>query len=185
MKINSENFIKRFKKGKNDAFEYVINEYIGIVKAVIFNALNSYKDPQLIEECINDAFLGAWENKSQFNGNQEDFRKWICVIAKYKAIDKQRKQSKSHIATELEEMPLDTAQSAEAIFLTKESSRNLLKMMRQLEDIDRDIFTMKYFLEMKNGDIAIHLGLTKAAVDNRLYRGKKKLRQIQLGGNFA
>ena len=28
--ITSENFIKRFKKGKNDAFEYVIDEYIGL-----------------------------------------------------------------------------------------------------------------------------------------------------------
>ena len=28
MKITSENFIKRFKKGKNDAFEYMIDQYI-------------------------------------------------------------------------------------------------------------------------------------------------------------
>ena len=185
MKITSENFIKRFKKGKDDAFEYVIDEYIGIVKAVIYNSLSSYKDPQLIEECINDTFLGAWENASQFEGNQEDFRKWICTIAKFKAIDKQRKQSRAHIAIEHEDMQLKTVQSAEDEFVVEESSRELVLMMSQLEEVDRDIFSMKYFLDMKNGDIANHLGLTKAAVDNRLYRGKKKLQQIRLGGSFA
>src|SRR6185312_8400475 len=122
---------------KEDAFEFVIDEYIGIVKAIIYNSLGSYKDPQLIEECINDTFLGAWEYASQFEGNQEDFRKWICTIAKFKAVDKHRAQSKAHIATEVDDMQLDSVQSVEEEFVIKESTNELLQMMSQLEEIDR------------------------------------------------
>jgi RNA polymerase sigma-70 factor, ECF subfamily len=65
MKITSDNFIKHFKKGNQEALEFVIDEYIGIVKAIIFNTLKSYGDVHSIEECISDTFLGAFENARQ------------------------------------------------------------------------------------------------------------------------
>ena len=36
---------------------------------------------------------------------------------------------------------------------------------------------MKFFLDIKSEDIAKRLGVTKASIDNRIYRGKKKLRE--------
>ncbi len=183
MNITSENFIKYFKKRREDALEYVINEYIGIVKSIIYNSLKSYNDPQIIEECVSDTFLGAFDNAKQFKGEREDFRKWICTIAKYKAIDKQRKTANSPVMAEFEDYQFEV-KSAEKEFLIKSSIDDLLKMMTKLEQVDRDIFTMKYFLNMKNEEIAQQLGLTKASVDNRVYRGKKRLQQIRLGGAF-
>lgn len=138
MRITAENFIKHLKKNREEALQYVIDEYIGIVKAIIYNALKSYNDPQIIEECISDTFLGAYENAKQFKGDKEDFRKWICTIAKYKAITKQRKLSKA-----------------------------------------------PFFYEIDETGNAVHCGLTKAAINNRLYRGKKRLQQIHLGGSMS
>ena len=181
MRITSENFIKYLKKEREEALEYIIEEFIGIVKAIIFNSLKSYNDPQAVEECINDTFLGAFENSRQFEGNNEDFRRWICTIAKFKAIDKQRKLSKAEIVTDIIENN-NVGISAEEEFLIRSSTEDLLKMMSQLEPLDRDIFTMKFFLNMNNEEISQHLGLTKASVDNRIYRGKKRLQQIRLGG---
>ena len=185
MKITSGNFIKRFKKGKEAAFEFVVDEYIGSVKAVVYNTLGSYNDPQLIEECINDTFVGAWENAKQFDGDPEDFRRWICTIAKFKAVDKQRTQMRVHPPSEVADLQLEVEQSAEMEFMGKETTREVLHMLSSLKELDRDIFIMKYFLEMKNEEIANHLGLTKAAVDNRLYRGKKIMQQTQIGGSYA
>lgn len=183
MKITSDNFIKQLKKGKEVALEYVIHEYIGIVKSIIYNALKSYNDPQIVEECISDTFLGAFDNAKQFTGEQEEFRKWICTIAKFKAVDAQRKVANSPIMAKFEDYQLEM-KSAEEEFLAKLSTEELLKVMKKLGQVDRDIFTMKYFLNMKNEEIAQHLGVTKASVDNRLYRGKKRLQQICIGGAF-
>lgn len=58
MKIAPENFIKHFKRRKEAALEFVIDEYSGIVKAIIYNSLQSYNDLHVIEECISDTFLG-------------------------------------------------------------------------------------------------------------------------------
>ena len=183
MKITSDNFIKHFKKGKGSALEYVIDKYIGIVKAVIYNNFKVDKDPQYMEECVSDTFHGAFENARQFKGGADDFQKWICTIAKYKAIDKQRQLSRAPLTSEINEQD-HVVNSAEEEYLSKESTLELLKMMSQLEQIDRDIFTMKYFLNMRSQDIADQLGLSKAAVDNRLYRGKKKLQEFRMGGTF-
>lgn len=102
MKITPENFIKHFKRGKEAALEFVIDEYSGIVKAIIYNSLQSYNDAHVIEECISDTFLGAFDNAKQFSGEPEDFRKWICTIAKFKAIDAQRKLGNQPIAYTIE-----------------------------------------------------------------------------------
>ncbi|MCM3666397.1 sigma-70 family RNA polymerase sigma factor [Mesobacillus subterraneus] len=183
MKITSDNFIKHFKKGKQEALEFVIDEYIGIIKAIIYNTLKSYSDDHSIEECISDTFLGAFENARQFKGNSDDFRRWICTIAKFKAIDQQRKLSKSPTLIELEETQ-STVISAEEEYFIQQSTEDLLKMMNQLDNIDREIFIMKYFLNMKNSEIANQLGLSKASVDNRIYRGKKRLQEYRIGGVF-
>ena len=58
MRVTDENFIKHLKKKREEALQYVIDEYMGIIKAIIYNALKSYNDPQIIEECISDTFLG-------------------------------------------------------------------------------------------------------------------------------
>ncbi|MFS0674113.1 sigma-70 family RNA polymerase sigma factor [Ornithinibacillus sp. 179-J 7C1 HS] len=183
MKITNENFIKQFKRGKEAALEYVIDTYIGIVKAVVYKNFKISKDQHLIEECISDTFLGAFENARQFKGETEDFQKWLCTIAKFKTIDKVRKISRVPLTSEINEED-STVHSAEEEFLSKETIVELLKLMSELEQIDRDIFTMKYFLDKSNQDIADYLGLSKAAVDNRLYRGKKKLRDFGIGGKF-
>lgn len=183
MIITNENFIRYFQKGKEAALEYVISEYLGIVKAVIHNTLKTSQDPQMIEECINDTFLGAYENAKQFNGNQEDFRKWICTIAKFKAIDRIRDNARTPATIKIEEGSF-TVTSAEDEFILKETTIELIHIMNRLDKVDRNIFTMKYFLNMKSEEIAEQLGLTKASVDNRIYRGKKRLQKIRLGGAF-
>ncbi|WP_404803505.1 sigma factor [Lysinibacillus sp. S1] len=75
MRVTDENFIKHLKKKREETLQYVIDEYMGIIKAIIYNALKSYNDPQIIEECISDTFLGAYENAKQFRGDKEDFRR--------------------------------------------------------------------------------------------------------------
>jgi RNA polymerase sigma-70 factor (ECF subfamily) len=51
----------------------------------------------------------------------------------------------------------------------------LIQLINTLEPLDREIFTMKFFLGVSTYDIAEKFGVSRAAVDNRIYRGKKKL----------
>ena len=173
---NPDLFIIRLKKQKEDALEFIIDAYMPLVKAIATKILNSMKR-QDIDECINDVFLTVWQNAHQFNGDANDFKKWIAMIAKYKAIDLYR-QAEKQLSREQSDTPLETKPSAlqtDLSVLQREEKNELLFAISQLEEIDRDILLMKYYMELTNSEIANTLGLSKAAVDNRLYRGKKKL----------
>lgn len=176
MNSSSTNFIKRLKKRKEDALEYIIDAYMPLVKTIATKILCNMKR-QDIDECINDVFLTVWQNAHQFQGNAEDFKKWIGVITKYKAIDRYR-QTEKQIAREQTDVLLEQKASSlqtDRFILQREDKNEILLAISQLAEIDRDIFIMKYYLELSNNEIAENLSLSKAAVDNRLYRGKKIL----------
>lgn len=176
MKSLSTNFITRLKKQKEDALEYVIDAYMPLVKTIATKILNNMKRSD-VDECINDVFLSVWQNAHQFQGDTQDFKKWIGMITKYRAIDLYR-QTEKQVAHEQSDAPLEQKASAlqtDLSVLKREEKNELLVAISQLKEIDRDIFMMKYYLELSNSEIADNLGLSKAAVDNRLYRGKKIL----------
>lgn len=176
MKSSSTNFITRLKKQKEDALEYIIDAYMPLVKTIATKILHNMKRAD-IDECINDVFLTVWQNAHQFHGETSDFKKWIGMITKYKAIDRYRHAEKQ-IEHEQSDTPLEQKASSlqtDLSVLQREEKNELLLAISQLEEIDRDIFMMKYYMELPNSEIADALRLTKAAVDNRLYRGKKIL----------
>lgn len=176
MKSSSENFIVRLKKQKEDALEYIIDRYMPLVKVIATKTLYT-SNPSAIDECINDVFLMVWKNAYQFHGDTNDFKKWIGMITKYKAIDRYRQAEKRMIREQSDDKLIQKASTlkTEEKILKQEERNILLMALSQLGEIDCEIFVMKYYLEFSNSEIAEQLGLSKAAVDNRLYRGKRTL----------
>ena len=186
MRSNSKNFVRRLQKQKEDALEYVIEQYSSLVNAIAYKVLSGISK-DAIDDCVNDVFLAVWQNAGQFKGEPEDFKKWIGMMTKYKAIDIFRKLEKQ-LAREHGDDLLDQKSSGEDVqeqLITKEENKDLLLAISKLEELDRDIFMMKFYLQLSNVEIAEALHLSKAAVENRLYRGKKKLAtKIQLKERF-
>ena len=121
---------------------------------------------------MNDIFLSVWQNARKFRGGDEnDFKNWICTVAKYKAIDYYRKEVKNYeIASEFLEIFMQESREGGV-----EDTVN--EVLNQLEPMDRENFIMRYLLGFSSEETAEKLSLSKSAVDNRIYRGKKKLRQ--------
>ncbi|MDP4144182.1 MAG: sigma-70 family RNA polymerase sigma factor [Bacillota bacterium] len=183
MKCNEMNYVKRLKSGKEDALDYVIRKYLPLVKGAIFKILMPLKDDGIIEECINDVFLSIWNNSNKFHGKNEDFKKWVYVIAKFKAIDYYRSAVKRCEAI-MDSIDIYNANSAEEDFISIEDRNNVLKLINDMEPVDREIFILKFFLGYKSIDIAKKLNITKASVDNRISRGKRKMREKASGLNL-
>lgn len=175
MRCDEKNYIKRLKNGKEDALEFIIDKYLPLVKSAVYKVLSPLGIDGIADECINDVFLSVWKNSNKFISEEElDFKKWIYKIAKFKAIDYYRKAIKS-LDVSLEGNDLVDNQSVEDEVILSENRNELIKLINTLEPIDRDIFIMKFFLGIKSYDIAKKLSLSIAAIDNRIYRGKKKL----------
>lgn len=176
MKSDEKNFIKRLKNGHEDALDYIIDNYLPLVKGTVYKVLGQFKDEGFMEECINDVFLSVWNNSGKFQGDTTNFKQWIFAISKFKAIDFYRKKIKTA------EMILDAIEiagegSLEDELIIKENEKEILQLINDLEPFDRDIFILKFYLGYKSDEIAQKLNTTKASVDNRIYRGKKKLKE--------
>ncbi|MFC5601734.1 sigma-70 family RNA polymerase sigma factor [Sporosarcina koreensis] len=171
MKSNEANFIKRLQAGKEDALDFIVDCYLPLLKSIVRQVLGPIQQEELIGECVNDVFLSVWQNAKKFRGSEpNEFKNWICAVAKYKAIDYYRKEAKNlEITSELLKIPIQAANETDA-----EDKVN--ELLHQLEPIDRQIFIMRYLLGFSAEETAEQLNLSKSAVDNRVYRGKKNLR---------
>lgn len=176
MGCGADNFLKHLHKKKEDSLDYIVDHYLGLVKGTVRKVLSPLGAQGAVEECINDVFLAIWVHSEQFSGDEGDFKKWVYKIAKYQAIDYYRKLVKQEDRSPLDDT-LGQVPSTEDQVMAGEDKASLVALINMLEPVDRQIFTMKYFLGLGSNDIAIQLGLTRTAVDNRVYRGKKKLSQ--------
>lgn len=176
MGCNETNYIQRLRKGKEDSLEFIVDKYLPLVKGVTYKVLSTFKNEGIIEECVNDIFLSIWNNRDKFKGDNDDFKKWICAIAKFKAIDYYRKEVKK-IDISLDEFSIVSKNQLEDEIIAMEDREELIKVINLLDPMDREIFIMKFFLGVKSQDIATKFGVTKASIDNKISRGKKKLKK--------
>jgi len=179
IKSNKENYIRRLKRKKEDALEFVIDNYLGLVKGCVSKVLVPISQREAIDECVNDVFLSIWNHVDQFQGDEDSFRKWVYRIARCKAIDYYRKLSKQKEMSFEENLDFGEEMSSEQQVIVNEDKEELLKLIGILDSVDQKIFVMKYFMEIESEKIGKQLGLSRTAVDNRLYRGKHKLKKLE------
>lgn len=175
MRVNDKNYIHLLKKKKESALYFVVDKYHPLVKGITLKVLSSLNKDNLIDECINDIYMQVWNNINKFHGENEDFKKWIAAIARFRAIDYYRKHIKL-CHTSIEEIAELSSTSLEDQVIFTENKEELIECINSLGKPDCNIFIMKYFLGYNSQEIADKLSLTKASVDNRLSRGKKKLK---------
>ncbi len=177
MKISETNLPKQLQKKNIKALDFLVDNYSNLLYKVIFNVLGSYKDKGIIEECLNDVFLSIWDNANMFSGKPEKFVNWICIISKYKSIDYQRKLSKNNELVNIDNCNIPCDLTPEDIILANESRDEMLRYINEMNDIDKKIFLMRFYLKESINDIAFKLNISRNVVDTRLYRGKKLLKQ--------
>ncbi|MDI2587421.1 sigma-70 family RNA polymerase sigma factor [Psychrobacillus sp. NEAU-3TGS] len=165
--------INRLQRKDEQALREVIDTYGGYVKAIALKVL--LPNQTAIEECINDVFLTIWQKSAQFTGDEKDFKKWIGVITKYKAIDTYRSLQNKPKTVQLLPSISSKKNLPERIVELRIQKEQLFISILSLSKNDQEIFLLKYYLGYSNGEIAEMFEISKSAVENRLYRGKLKL----------
>ena len=116
------------------------------------------------EECLNDCLLAVWNNPERFDVQKGDFKAFLCVIAKYKAIDLLRRELKKkskEISMYEEESVKEIKQlyQEERGFLQAEeddaSDEELEKLLKCLSE--EDIYVTHVDQEKQGKDITIIL----------------------------
>jgi len=152
---------------------------------------------QDVEECMSETFLRLWRSAEGFDSGRQGttLYSYTCGIARHVAIDMVRRRPKSSVSVEAIAL---TGDDAAAIFpelreetdfaeqlADQENRQAVLLAVDQMDPPDREIFLLRYWMELPVKRIAEVLELTEKQVENRLYRGKKALKmQLTKGGAF-
>lgn len=177
MKITEDNLVTQLVNKNPKAADYIVETYSNLLYKIIYSVLGVYKDPQLIEECLNDVFLSSWNNINKFSKDKCKFKSWISAIAKYKAIDYKRKFSKNKELNPLDDQFEILNYSTEDEILKAERKTELIELINNMNKIDKTIFLKKYFIDESVKKIASDLNLTITNVNTRLCRGRKLLKE--------
>lgn len=177
VKINNDNVISQLKKKNPRALDFIVDTYGGLIHSIVKKTLFNFENNGSVEECVNDVLLDIWKNIEKFHQNN-NFKSWIAAISKYKAIDYQRKLIKVLNNQDIDGMEIKSRDTVDKELLQKENYNEMMKLLSNLKQQDREIFIRKYFNDEPSGDIAEKLNVNKEVVNNRLSRGRKKLRKI-------
>lgn len=177
MNINGDNYLGELKKKNTKALDFVVDLYGNLVYKAVYSVLGSGFEIHSIDECINDVFLAIWSNIESFHSERGNFKSWIIAISKYKAIDYKRKLYKEKSLECIDDIVIREDQEIEKLIILEENREELLHAINELKDVDKKIFIRRYFLDEDIDNIAKELGMNRGAVDNRLSRGRKVLRE--------
>ncbi len=176
MKVDDSNFINELKKKNFKAMDYMVDAYGNLIYKIVYSIL--YKDSNIssVEECTNDVFMKIWNNIECFDTEKGTFKTWIMAISKFKAIDYKRKLMKYSDYADIEDLTLSSGDNVENALILKERRNEILAAITEMKEPDKYIFIKRYFFNEDIDTIANSLDLTKAAVENRLSRGRKLLK---------
>lgn len=134
----------------------------------------------LVEEAVSDTFFKLWKNSSSFSLEKGcSLKSYVYSIARNTSIDIRRKNGYSLISLDDEREPeQDAGISIESEVQKQEVKEILHETIRLLGEPDSQVFLCKYFLCMKNKEIAKKLQISEKKTENILHRGKAKLREM-------
>lgn len=158
------------------ALRYVMRNYTEPVQSLVRRVGAGKLSEEDIEECVSDVFVKVWHQVQDYDSTRGSPRTWIFILAKYTALDYRRRKIPTAVDAELSDVA-DPGTALEQQVLTKAQIHDLVKILQGMDRVDREVFYRRYFYYQSVMEIAQELACSRQAVDNRLWRVRKALRQ--------
>jgi RNA polymerase sigma factor (sigma-70 family) len=150
-------------------FERVYRMYF---KDVFLYLISISGDEQIAEDITSETFLKALKSIDSFKGNC-DIRVWLCQIAKNTYFSHIRKQKKYPV----QELPiqLEDKVNLEQSICSAETSMQVHKILHNLKEPYKEVFSLRVFGELSFKQIAALFGKTENWACVTFHRARKKI----------
>ena len=180
MKNDDTQLIQRVLEGDDTAFSALVRKYQRSVHALVWRKIGDF---HIAEDITQDTFLKAYQKLSTLKKPQR-FASWLYVIAANHCstwLRKKRLWTQSLEDTnsaQLEKATYSGYVIAENERTTAEAQREVVKkLLAKLQESDRTVITLYYLGGMTYEEISEFLGVSVAAIKNRLYRARNRLKK--------
>ena len=173
--MDDKQIIRLFFERSEQAITELSRKYGALCFQIADNILD---DPQDAEECVNDAWLGAWNSIPP--QRPDPLRAYICRIVRNRSLKKLRANTAikrgSQFEVSLSELEdCISANSLDEQLAAGELSAQINAFLAALRRDDRVMFVRRYWFAQPLSEIADAFGTTENNVSVRLGRIRRKL----------
>lgn len=164
--------VQQTQRGSRQAFGLLVVRYSRSVRALCLARLGLVGD---LDDLVQEAFLRAFKGLNRLK-EPERFGAYLHRIARNICVDWLRRKKRDNVS--LDEVEMDPAVEGEdPLDIREERLASLRRQVGRLPLALREAVLMFYFERQTYEQIARFLGITEAAVNQRLHRARTTLRE--------
>jgi RNA polymerase sigma-70 factor (ECF subfamily) len=177
--LSDETLCARLEAGDAGAAEIVYERVVNVVDAVLFRLLGSHDHEredlaqQAMERVIATIVSGRYMRDCSLTS-------WATLITQHLAIDTMRARTRDrkvfdrHVGTQTVELVPDGSRSAEQIVETQRRAHRLVSVLSSMSSTHAEAVVLHDLLGHDLAEIARLTGVSVAAAQSRLVRGRRK-----------
>ena len=176
--MEEQEIIRLIREKNEQGAALLLRHYAPLMRYIIAPILANEQDR---EECLSEAVMRVWEKIDTYDPQRGGWSAWLTAVTRNAALNRARQKRIGSDTEELTHTLASREPSPEEAVLQQERSAALQKAIGRLSPQGRMLFYRKYYYQQSTAQIACETGMTQRAVEGKLYRLKKNLRET-LGG---
>lgn len=168
--------IHKVLQGDRNAYALLVDRYRHLVYTLALRMLGSAEDA---EEAAQDVFLKAYTSLGTYNGGSK-FSTWLYTITRNTCISRTRTQRPATLQRKEGQLAMIAGleESINQQHEQKAKKKILAEAIKMLAIDESEIITLYYIHEQTVDEISKIAGLSGSNVKVKLYRARKKLKEI-------
>ena len=148
------------KTDKRNEFSMIVSQYSETLYWKIRRMVLDHDDA---DDVLQNVFVKAWNNFESFQ-NKSKISTWLYRIAINESLDFLRRQKKFQVVNADESVSMANRLMADDYFDGDRAQALLQEAIARLPDVQRAVFNLRYYDEMKYSEISKILGTTEGAL---------------------
>ncbi|WP_204864865.1 RNA polymerase sigma factor [Prevotella melaninogenica] len=147
-------------EGRQKVFPMIVDQYSQLLYWKIRSIVLTHEDT---DDVLQNTFLKAWKSLPTFQGKAK-LSTWLYRIAINESLDFLRHQKTSALSSADADLSVANRLMADDYFDGDKSQAVLQEAIATLPDVQRTVFTLRYYDEMKYSEISEILGTSEGSL---------------------
>ena len=176
MSIDDKEIVKQLEdpKTQRKAFSLIASQYTEPLYWKIRRIVLTHDDAN---DVLQNVFIKAWTNIGDFQ-NKSKLSTWLYRIAINESLDFLRKQKTASAISADEDVSVANRLMADEYFDGDETEAQLQEAIAKLPDVQRTVFNLRYFDEMKYSEMSKLLDTSEGALKASYHLAVKKITEF-------
>ncbi len=165
--------VKQSINGNEDAFAELLSRYKNLVYSVVLRMVNDTEDAN---DLAQEVFIKLYKNLDKYQPEYK-FSTWLIRITTNHVIDYRRKKKQETVS--MDDMVYEPANNItpEKEYISREEKQGLAAVIAGLPDIYKIPIVLYHQQGLRYQEIADIIGEPLSKVKNRIFRGRKMLKE--------